>query len=206
VACDDGDACTTGETCQAGACKGGSIGGYVAYFEDSFADASKGWTLGAEWEIGPAMASNGCQVTGYDDPVVDHTATSDNGIAGVVIGGCANDSQLHPMRYLTSPSFDATEDPGSVILSYWRLLNTDYTPYMESVVEVYDGSVWIEIWSSGDEAVEDAAWTHVSHDVTAYKNAQMRVRFGFEVGDLGVFSVTGWNLDDVAVTNIICDG
>src|SRR4249920_783494 len=56
---------------------------------DSFANNSLGWTLGPEWEIGPASESTGHEI-GYPDPATDYTSDSDdNGVAGVVIGGNA---------------------------------------------------------------------------------------------------------------------
>ena len=67
-----------GETCSTGLCRGGV--GPTVYFADDFKDASKGWTLGQEWEIGPAKASVGGFAN--PDPAMDHTPTGDNGIAG----------------------------------------------------------------------------------------------------------------------------
>ena len=79
--CDDLVSCTMGEVCTAGKCK--VTGGPTLYFVESFASNAAGWTLGTEWEIGPAKASTG----GGPDPANDHTPSSDNGVAGVVIGG-----------------------------------------------------------------------------------------------------------------------
>jgi hypothetical protein len=94
---------------------------------------------------------------------------------------------------------------GTVVLGYWRWLNSDYTPYMQNIVQVYTGSTWQTLWESGSSpGVQDAAWTYVSHDVTAYKNPQLRVRFGFIIGDSGVFTVGSWNLDDVTLASAAC--
>ena len=41
--------------------------GYVVYFSETFAGNAAGWTLGPEWQIGPAMASVGLP-TGNQDP------------------------------------------------------------------------------------------------------------------------------------------
>jgi hypothetical protein len=79
------------------------------------------------------------------------------------------------------------------------------------VIEVYDGAKWQEVWSSGDqEEIHDSpssggtGWTFFSHDVTAFKNAGMKVRFGFEIGNLDVFAMGSWNLDDVKLQNAPC--
>jgi hypothetical protein len=231
--CDDGNACTQGTTCSNGVCGNGSptneggpciassctvgdfctngmCGGGVGppiYFSDDFHDASKGWILGNEWQIGPAMMSNG-GVLGAD-PAVDHTNTADNGVAGVVIGGNENPI-LHPMAYLESPAFDTSAAAGSVIFGYYRWLNSDYDPFMHNHVEVFDGTKWIVLWQSGGPpSVEDSpptgmGWTYFSYDVTQYKNAGMKVRFGFDVTMGGVFTIGSWNVDDVLVAGAAC--
>ena len=43
----------------------------------------------------------------------------------------------------------------------------------------------------------DAAWTKVQFDVSAYKNPNFQIRWGWQIGQAGVFSESGWNVDDV---------
>ena len=200
AACDDGASCTVGTTCSAGLCTGGM--GPTVYFADDFKDASKGWTLGPEWEIGPAQASS--PSVGNPDPAMDHTPTADNGVAGVQIGGDAM-TNLHPFYYLESPGFNTAGAQGTVVFGFYRWLNSDYDPFMHNTVEVYDGVKWQTVWESGQPpAIMDGAWTYESYDVTAYKNAGMRVRFGFNVGSQGVFNIGSWNVDDVMVASAAC--
>jgi PKD domain-containing protein len=166
-------------------------------FSESFADNAQGWTLGPEWQIGAATASSG-QVYGNPDPADDHSASLDNGVAGVVIGGNAS-TGIHDYYYLTSPVVDA-EGASSLSLEFWRWLNSDYTPYMQNSVEVFDGTQWVVVWqSAGSPGVQDAAWTQQALDISAYANAALQVRFGFNVGNVGVFTVSSWNLDDVTI-------
>jgi hypothetical protein len=203
--CNDGNACTLGETCSAGVCKGGKAEGYVAYFTETFADNHAGWTLDAEWQIGPAKASPGNASSGAEDPAQDRTDTADNGIAGVGIGGYCKENP-HPPAYLTSPPIDVTGE-GPVWLSFYRYLNSDYAPYMTNTVDVFDGKSWQNLWTSaGPPAVKDTAWTLQSFELTKYRSAALRVRFGFEVGNGGVFTVSGWNVDDVVVASAVCGG
>lgn len=200
VACNDNTGCTTGELCTAGVCGGGT--GPTVYFADDFSDNSAGWVLGPEWEIGPAQASinNGLGA----DPAFDHTPTSDNGVAGVVIGGDASTS-MHAFYYLESPPFNTAGAAGSVVLGFYRLLNSDYDPFMHNTVEVWNGSQWVVLWNSGPPpAILDPAWTFISHDLTAYKNAAMRIRFGFDITSSGVFTIGSWNIDDVLVASAAC--
>jgi hypothetical protein len=199
LGCDDGNPCTIGDICQNGIC--GSAGPTV-YFSETFADNSKGWLLGPEWQIGPAMSSSG-QTTGNPDPANDHTLTADNGVAGIVIGGNEN-PQVHPYYWLESPPFNAAV-PGPVILTFYRWLNSDYAPYMHNAVEVWDGAMWVNIWTSmGPPPIFDSSWNLVQFDVTAYKGAGMRIRFGYDIGQASVYTVSSWNLDDVVVANAVC--
>lgn len=199
--CDDGNACTDSDVCSSGVCAGTPTADYIVYFDESFSSNAAGWTLGQEWEIGPAKASAGFP-TGFEDPALDHTASADNGIAGVVIGGYATEV-VHPMYYLESPTFNA-DGANPVVLQFWRHLNSDYTPYMNNVVEVYNGVQWTTIWQSGNIGIEDSQWTFISHDITAYKSANMKIRFGFDIGSSGVFTVSSWNIDDVVVASKTC--
>jgi hypothetical protein len=205
MVCDDGASCTTGEMCSAGVCGGGM--GPTVYFADDFKDNSAGWVLGPEWQIGFAKASVGG--TFGSDPAVDHSPSGDNGVAGVVLGGNAS-TNIHNYYYLESPAFNTSNAAGQVVLSFWRWLNSDYDPYMHNAVEIFNGNSWVQLWvSGGPPGVEDSppngkGWTYIQHDVTAYKSATMRVRFGFDITSGGVYTIGSWNVDDVLVASQGC--
>jgi len=200
IDCNDGTSCTTGEICAAGVCGGGV--GPAIYFADDFHDDSKGWKLGQDWQIGPAMAS--IPGSGNPDPAMDHTPTADNGVAGVVIGGNAP-TALHPYYYIESPAFDTSAAAGPVILGFYRWLNSDYDPFMHNTIEVWNGTQWVTLWTTGGPpGVMDSQWMFIQHDLTNYKNAQMRVRFGFNITSGGVFTIGSWNIDDVLVASGAC--
>ncbi len=201
AACDDGNPCTTNTTCNNGACSGGQ--GPTIYFTDDFHDNSKGWTLGPEWQIGSAMTSSG-QQSGNPDPAQDHTPTADNGVAGVMIGGNNSITPLHPFYYLTSPPFNTAGAAGAVVLSFYRFLNSDFEPWTTNTIEVWNGTIWVQVWKSGGQPIEDMQWTLVSHDITAYKNNAMKVRFGFDVAQDQAYATSSWNIDDVMVSSGVC--
>ena len=46
--------------------------------------------------------------------------------------------------------------------------------------------------------------TFISHDITPYKNASIRVRFGYDIESENAFSIGSWNLDDVKLQNTVC--
>ncbi len=165
------------------------------YFFEDFTNNNAGWTTDTDWEIGSATASTGSVYN--DDPGADNSCSNDNGIAGVVIGGTAP-TTIHPTYWLTSPTVDLTVAPGNIYLDFYRWLNSDYTPYMQNFVEVYDGASWVQIWASGPSpGIQDNSWNLQTYDVTAYANAAFQVRFGFLIGSTGVFTISSWNLDDV---------
>ena len=167
------------------------------YFEDDFSDNSAGWILGPTWQIGSATTSPLAQL-GNPDPTYDHTPTNDNGVAGVILGG--NVVGPHPFYYLESPVINTASASGPVILEYSRWLNSDFSPWMTNQVQVYDGSTWQTVWQSGPvPGIADTLWTQHTFDITVFKNANMKVRFGYD-GINGVFSVSGWNLDDIKIS------
>ena len=179
----------------------GAMAQIPAPFVEHFANNSAGWSLGTEWQIGPTFS--GPSGTGNPDPAIDFTPTGDNGVAGMVIGGNVSTS-LHPFYYLTSPAVDTTALAGVVQLSFRRWLNADSPPYMQARVEVFNGSSWIVLWENlGTSPIFDSSWTLQSFDITAYSNPQLRVRFGLSVGSAGVYTVSGWNVDEVTIESTV---
>lgn len=201
-ACDDGNPCHANAFCSGSVCTGGLAP--TVLFSETFADNGHGWTLGPEWQIGHATKSFG-QDVGFGDPSTD--ATGEGGVAGVEIGGNATvafPDPNHGPYYLTSPPV-STMLAGSIYLTFYRWLNTDYAPYMTDTVEVSaDGSSWTVVWQTGTVPITDSAWTFQAIDISAYKSTTTRFRFGFSIGEAGVYSVSSWNLDKVKVQNAPC--
>jgi hypothetical protein len=108
---------------------------------------------------------------------------------------------MHGFYYLESPPFDTTGS-GQVHLSYYRWLKCLWDAFMEHTVDVWDGTAWQNLYINDFPGVEDNAWTLQSFDVTQYRNAAMRIRFGFEVSSGG--EVSSWNIDDVVVASTPC--
>ncbi len=200
--CDDGDDICTEEQCVEGNClyAGTGVPGCctVPLFSDDFS-TDKGWAYGTEWERGLATSSSG-QSQGSPDPESDHTKTDDNYLAGVVIGGNA-EKEIHDFYYLVSPVVD-TSEAAKPTLVFWRWLNSDYASYMVNRVEVFDGSSWHVAWETGGApGVQDDSWTKQQFDLTEFSDPGLRVRFGFQIGSAGVFTMSGWNLDDVLIVD-----
>ena len=175
-------------------------------FAEDFSDNSAGWLMWGEWQIGPATASTG-QSFGNPDPSFDHTPTSDNGVAGIVIGGNPATSVRLDYVYLISPAVDVI-DPygatGKVTLDYYRWLNSDYPPYMYSTIDVAsNGSFdWVNIYTPlSPVGVVDDTWTLHSLDISAFISYHLRIRFGFAIFEPGAFAVSSWNIDDITISN-----
>ena len=199
-----GKVCAAGEFCQNSACKSTCTTPVpTTVLDEGFADNKKGWGLDTNWAIASTKSSFG-HTAGNPDPFSDASPTSDNGVAGVVIGGNVPKS-LHSYRYLTSPAV-ATAGATSLFLEYYRWLNSDFAPYMQNIVEVFDGTGWVKVWeTAGSPGISDSSWVKQSIDISAHANANLRVRFGYKIGSTAVFTVSGWNIDDVKLITVKCN-
>jgi hypothetical protein len=167
----------------------------TALFTEDFSSTTSGWTLGTQWEIGATTFA--CL-----DPQLDHSPSSDNGVAGVVLGGCTGQS-VHTDYCIESPPVDTSKASGSLSLKYWRDLHSDYQPWMTSKVEIWTGASWFTIWQNGNTTINDPSWVAQTFDVTLYKNPAFKVRFCYSTTQ-GVVSVGGWNVDDVTIYDPVC--
>jgi hypothetical protein len=203
--CSDGSACTIMDTCGGGTCTGVPDPNFTLYFNETFASNAQGWMLGPEWAIGSATASSCASSSTGNDPAVDHTPSADNGVAGVLLGGCYP-TTLHADYCITSPTIDASA-PGNVFLSYWRHLHTDYPGFVSTHVDVSanNGTSWTTVYSVPSGVFQnDPAWTNASFDVTAQKSAMMKVRFCYANTSGGIITGGGWNVDDVTLASNPC--
>jgi hypothetical protein len=108
---------------------------------------------------------------------------------------------------LTSPPIDTTAAAPPLRLTFWRWLNSDYPGFMTSIVEVFDGTTWHAVYQSTPGlAVFDNAWQFQAFDISAYSNANLQVRFGHTVTSGGVFTVSGWNVDELRLSDGTCPG
>ena len=197
--CDDGDDVCTDDACVDGSCVFAATGVdgccSAPLFRDDFSE-DLSWQYGPNWERGEATASSGSVYN--DDPANDHSTSDDDFIAGVIIGGMAP-TNLGGFYWLTSPEIDISQ-AAQPHISYWRWLNSDYTPYMQNKVEVYNGSTWVNLWTTGGPpGIADSSWTHHDYNVTSHKNAAFRIRIGYIISSGGVYTISSWNLDDVQV-------
>lgn len=198
LATDPANCGTCGNSCGGCACSGGSCSSSGVLFSETFSGSGAGWTMTGEWEIGPAQASTG-HTFGFPDPSTDTTPTSDNRIAGAIIGG---NSMSGAIGHLTSPVINLASVSGSVTLKYRRWLNSQ--PSDDDAVSVHNGTSWVQLWiSPPTTGTQDSSWTTQTHDVTAHKNAAFQIRFTADK-DATAAIASGWNLDDVELVSAAC--
>lgn len=175
-------------------------------FQDSFANNAQGWTLDTTWSIAEECATPPAPQKGNPDPTSDHTGTPGSGVVGAFVCGNNPTGATTAFRYATSPAFDAS-GASTLTLGFWRWLNSDEAAYLASTVDVYDGSAWVNVYTNptgSGNLVTDAAWTYEPYDVTQWKNAAFRVRFGYSIVATGVYEMSAWNVDDVSVSTPAC--
>lgn len=195
--CDDGDGCTFNESCMQGNCLAPAGEGAIFYADFSTA---AGWTLPAPWEIGPAKTSP--SGTGGADPGTDHSPTDDNGVAGTVIGGLES-MGVHGPLCLTSPSFDSTDNNGTLWLSFWRHLHSPASAAVVNRIEIWNGIAWKLVESGYPAVVNDNAWGFQKYNVTGNAAKDFRVRICVERKQ-GAPNYAGWSLDDLVVASSAC--
>ncbi|HTQ45087.1 MAG TPA: hypothetical protein VMI75_20145, partial [Polyangiaceae bacterium] len=182
----------------------GSCG--TVYLSENFGGTAPGWTFDATWAVATTCATPPAPQKGHPDPTVDHTTGAAGGVAGAYVCGNNPTGTTSPFAYATSPAVDVSAAP-AVILTFYRWLNTDSAGWMTSTVDVFDGSTWVNVYSNPNGSagiVTDSAWTRVTFDVTAHKNAAFRVRFGYSILDGGVYAMSCWNVDDVMLSSVAC--
>jgi len=195
-----GAACGCGGMITCSQAKLQCLGGPKIFFQEDFTQPNTGWKLGKEWNIAATPGASAC-----GDPAADTTPGDDNKLAGVVVGGCSESSvskTVHDYYYLTTPIFDASDAP-EVWLQFQRWLTSDATPYMKNVIQVFDGTAWQTVWSSS-ASINDTLWQKTVLDLSQWKNPQMQVRWGFSIGQSGVFNKGSWNIDDIFISSAPC--
>jgi hypothetical protein len=183
---------------------GGPCG--TVFLGDTFGGNTLGWTLDSSWSIADTCASPPAPKKGNPDPTVDHTTGAAGGVMGAYVCGNNPTGATTPARYATSPAVDVASAP-SVFLTFYRWLNSDAQTYMTSTVDVFDGTSWVNVYtnpSGSGVVVTDGAWTRESYDVTAYRNAAFKVRFGYAIVGAGVYAMSCWNVDDLTLSTLAC--
>lgn len=170
----------------------------VAFAEWSL-DTNPGWAASGQWAFGAPMGLGG-QYYGYPDPTSGHTGTN---VYGVNLLGDYS-TMLGSAGYLTLGPINCT-GLQHVRLRFWRWLNTDSYPFVDTRVEVSaDNMTWTTVWTNGEREITDNRWVEVAYDISALADncATLYVRWGYAVLLAHAWPYSGWNIDDVSLTAI----
>lgn len=161
--------------------------------------SNPGWTTEGAWAWGWPTGAGG--EYGGPDPYSGHTG--DNVYGYNLSGDYANNL---PERHLTSAPIDCTGHYG-VHLSFWRWLNVEQPAYDHAYVRVSNnGTDWVTVWENQAE-ITDSSWSLQDVNISAVADDQPTVYLRWTMGptDSG-WRYSGWNIDDIALTDIVCDG
>src|SRR5690606_23129822 len=122
-----------------------------------------------------------------------------DGTNGAIADSDANGNGVLLIETLTTPVFDASAATGLFLDfdQYYNSIGGDF-----AVVEVFDGTTWVEVLNQTTDAgfFDDPDQQHI--DITAYKNANMQVRFVYNDGDVWAWY---WMIDNVHIYNSTCN-
>lgn len=162
-------------------------------------DTDPGWTRTGEWAFGIPKGLGG-DFYGQADPKSGATGTQ---VFGINLEG---DYLAQPgqAQYLTAGPYDLSGHKETK-LRFQRWLNSDYQSWVYATVEVSsDGNSWNTVWDNGTTPYNEAAWTKVEYDISAYADNQSTVyiRWGHRVANSGSYAYSGWNVDDIQILGL----
>ena len=154
-------------------------------------DADPGWTAQGQWAFGQPIGEG----SHNGDPVAGHTG---NNVCGYNLAGDYADNL--PAHHLTTTALNCT-NLVEVELRFWRWLGVERSPFDTAAIAVSnDGVNWAEIWSNPETIVADAAWRHMTFDISDVADDQATVYVRWTMGatdDTNTYP--GWNIDDVEI-------
>lgn len=223
-ACDDQSACTVGDVCRAGDCKGedaillrenfdrsNGFGGWS--FEHYTAEASPRST----WEIGRAKSSSCGADGGFgDDPGLDHSERHRNRVLGSDVGGCHHHGFAPGWDCAWTPYVDLSNIEVEMEFSFWRHLHAPgWTPgakgtgVRHKVAYRLKGNHGDTVLDAMESAAgyNDADWLRQSYAFKRPpKDGPQEVSLGVCYQRSGKVSrFAGWSIDDVLIRPKGCD-
>ena len=199
-ACDDRDACTIAETCQAGNCKGVPRPGVEIYWREDFSDLAAGWRSAVDLNFGgphfgvlsPSLLP---LVENPFYPQRDHTATIDNQMLGLVGGNIG--------ATMDSPVIDLSKASGQIVLTAWSALS--HNDGASAAISVFDGTTWQPVWATPYASVSnDWVFYPIVVDISRYRIPNLRIRLEVVASDPLDYGTTTWFLDDFTIANRDC--
>ncbi len=199
MACNDHDACSKTDVCQAGVCSGIALAGCSHYLQEGFESCPNGWTFGGDWQCGTPTNVG---------PLEAHTGT---GVIATQIAAVYHVNQAYATTVADSPPIDLTAAVNPM-LSFWAWDKTEGGTFdgwnlkvstnggstftqVTTVTPPYDLTIATQAAWGGDHSAE--SWQLFSADLTAYAGKSIILRFAFRSDGATVFP--GVYIDDVVV-------
>jgi hypothetical protein len=199
IACNDHNACSTGDTCASGACAGMPIPGCSLYFTEGFETCPDGWTLEGDWQCGtPTLMS----------PVTPHTG---KGVIATQLDGLYHVNQSYSTCTADSPTIVLTGATHPQ-LSFWVWDHTEGGTFdgWNLKVSTNGGQTYTQVMTvsppypltiAGQPAwggdLSALGWQNYLADLTAYAGQSIKIRFAFHSDGATVFP--GVYIDDIVV-------
>jgi len=161
-------------------------------------DSNPGWSVQGEWAWGQPTGGGG--PFGSPDPTAGRTGAN---VLGVNLNGNYSTVVGGPY-YLTTTAIDC-RGRINVFLNFWRWLNTDFSSWVTSTVDVSNnGSTWTNVYNS---SAMDYAWRLQQFDIHTVADNQptVYIRWGYQVKSRAI-AYSGWNVDDVSLSAPDADG
>ena len=169
-------------------------------FTDDFELAS-GWQLTGEFEIAAPQGLGGSNEHSNPDPETAFSGTKVLGVDLTSNGDYEND--LIDREYTAiSPVINCGVFT-NITLNFARYLNVEYPTYDHAYIDIWDGSVWNEIWTN-TSTITDADWEYNENagiNISEYAdfNDDIKIRFSMGATD-DIDSYSGWNIDSLTVS------
>ncbi len=171
-----------------------------------YSNVSNGmWQRGTTFQNTPP--NNNCG----GDPASDHTATSDNMLLGVNLGGTIPVSAATPTpRYWAySPEIEIGGKQ-ELTIKFWRWVNVGNAQYHQVSAEMWrpQTSSWIPVWTLPPTQPKATQWTPETIQINLQSapaaNATTRIRFGWIAASPLAYQPSTWlasgaNIDDLEV-------
>ncbi len=162
-------------------------------YAESFDDASGGWQLEGEWEIG-APGGLGASLVGGPDPGAAFEGVGVLGLDLTGLGDYSGSYEANVREMALSPSI-ALGTHSALHLRYRRWLGVDERSEDQAWLEIETDAGWEMLWQNPIVPLSDKSWALEVHDLSAHLagRSETRLRFGVETGPFRHHS--GWNID-----------
>jgi hypothetical protein len=173
----------------------------ITIFDDSF-ESRDGWTMSGLWEIGAPLGLGGQEQSyAVPDPTEGCLGSS---VLGYNLSGDYENSL--PARHATSPPIDCS-GMTETRLRFCRWLGVEQPGYDKATVAVStNGSDWSTLWEN-PAIIGDLEWVEVEYDISEFADDQPTVYLRWTMGPTdGGLRFCGWNVDNVRVVSMFCEG